>query len=92
MWLRLIKGSRAKGDLTVPCDFDNPQLALREAMHELDLSVPVWLPRHEKDWQTFSLTRFTPEHFLDAVTFDRLEISFIAPEGKPKKRDVMAEV
>ncbi|MBN1776733.1 MAG: hypothetical protein JW811_01300 [Clostridiales bacterium] len=92
MWLRLMKLGRAKGDLTVPCDFEYPQLALREAMHELDLSMPVWLPRHQKDWREFSLTRFTADHFLEAVTFDRLEISFIAPEDRKKKRNPMFEV
>ena len=92
MWLRLMKNNRAKADLTVTCDFDQPQLALREAMHQMDLSMPVWLPRHQKDWQEFSLTRFTAEHFLEPVSFDRLEISFIAPEDKKKKRNPMLEV
>ena len=92
MWLRLMKANRAKGDLTVACDFDQPQLALREAMHELDLSMPVWLPRHQKDWQEFSLTRFTADHFLESISFDRLEISFIAPENQKKKRNPMLEV
>jgi len=92
MWLRLMKANRAKGDLTVACDFEQPQLALREAMHQLDLSMPVWLPRHQKDWQEFSLTRFTAEHFLEAISFDRLEISFIAPEDRKKKRNPMLEV
>ena len=92
MWLRLMKNNRAKGDLTVPCDFENPELALREAMHILDLSMPVWLPRHEKDWKEFSLTRFTADHFLEVIPFDRLEISFIAPENQKKKRNPMLEV
>jgi hypothetical protein len=92
MWLRLIRNNRTRADLIVPCDFQQPQLALREAMQQLDLSMPVWLPRHQKDWQEFSLTRFTAEHFLEAVHFDRLEISFIAPEGPKKKRSLMAGV
>ena len=86
MWLRLIKGTRAKGDLTVPCNYENPQLALREAMHQLDLSMPVWLARHQKDWAEFALTRFTADHFLEPIHFDRLEISFIAPEDQPRKK------
>ena len=92
MWLRLMKGNRAKNDLTVACDYENPQLALRDAMHQLDLSMPVWLPRHQKDWQQFSLTRFTADHFLEPIRFDRLEISFIAPEDKKKKRNPLHEV
>jgi hypothetical protein len=92
MWLRLMKNNRAKRDLIVSCDYRQPQLALREAMHELDLSMPVWLPRHQKDWQEFSLTHFTAEHFLDSINFDRLEISFIAPDDKQKKRSPLYEV
>ncbi|HPF86883.1 MAG TPA: hypothetical protein PK537_02380 [Candidatus Limiplasma sp.] len=93
MWLRMMKNNRAKGDLTVPCDFEHPELALREAMHQLDLSMPVWLPRHQKDWQEFSLTRFTADHFLEPIHFDRLEISYIAPDDKKKKkRNPMYEV
>ena len=92
MWLRMIKNNRSKGDLTVACDFDQPQPALREALHTLDISMPVWLPRHQKDWVEFSLTRFTAEHFLEPIPFDRLEISFIAPEEKQKKRNPLYEV
>ena len=36
--------------------------ALREAMHTLDLSMPVWLPQHQADWDAFGLTRFLPDH------------------------------
>ena len=92
MWLRLMKNNRAKGDLTVACDYNQPQLALREAMQQMDLSMPVWLPRHQKDWQEFSLARFTADHFLESVNFDRLEISFIAPDDQKKKRNPLYEV
>ncbi|MCE5342164.1 MAG: hypothetical protein LLF96_01060 [Eubacteriales bacterium] len=84
LWVRLIRGHRAARDLIVPCSADNPLPALREAMHELDLSMPVWLPRHQADWEAFRLTRFTQEHFLDSVNFDRMEISYIAPEEERK--------
>ena len=89
MWLRAIRGHRAVRDLTVPCRRGNPQAALREAMHALDLEVPMWLPRHQADWVAFGLTRFLPEHFMETVDFDRLEISYIAPDDEKKAKASM---
>ncbi|NLI21251.1 MAG: hypothetical protein GX418_06880 [Clostridiales bacterium] len=80
MWIRLMRGHRALRDLLVPCRADEPLEALREAMHTLDLSMPVWLPRHQADWGSFALTRFLPEHFMDSVDFERMEVSYIAPD------------
>ena len=88
MWLRAVKGHRTAFDLTLPCRHEAPLPALAEAMHRLDLSMPVWLPRHQTDWDRFSLARLLPEHFIDAVTFDRLELSYIAPEDEKKAKAI----
>jgi hypothetical protein len=85
LWVRLIRGHRAAKSITVPCEANDPLSALREAAHELDLEMPVWLPRHEADWKQFKLTRFTQEHFIESIDFDRMEISYIAPESERKK-------
>lgn len=84
LWVRLTRGHRTLRDLTVPCAPDAPQEALREALHTLDISMPVWLPRHQADWEAFRLARFTPEHFVDSVTFDRMDISYIPPETEQR--------
>jgi hypothetical protein len=84
LWVRLLRGQRDTQDFILPCEAGNPIPALREAMRALDLSMPVWLPRHQADWKAFRLTRFTQEHFLDSVNFDRMEISYIAPEEQRK--------
>ncbi len=84
LWIRLIRGHRAVGDITVACTVDRPQDALREAMYELDLSMPVWLPRHQSDWDAFKLARFTQEHFMESITFDRMEVHYIAPDADRK--------
>lgn len=91
LWVRLYKGQRALRDVTVPCSVSDPTAAMRMAMHALDLSMPVWLPRHQADWKSFALTRFTPDHFMDAVTFERMEISYIAPDEVQKPRRVREE-
>ena len=84
LWVREVKHSRTLRDITLPCEQQNPLPALREAMHALDLGMPIWLPRHQADWQAFGLTRFSQEHFLESVNFDRLEISYLAPEEQRK--------
>ena len=55
-----------------------------ELLPKLDLSQPVWLPRHRADWDEYALTRFLPEHFMEAVPFDYMEISYIFPEDEKK--------
>lgn len=88
LWIRLMKGQRCQKDVVVPCHRGKPQAALREALPPMDVSQPMWLPRHEADWAEYAFTRFLPEHFVDGVGFDRMEISFIFPdeEKKPARR------
>lgn len=86
LWVKQIKHNKIVYDLTVPCDRDDPMEAMRQALHDMDLSQPVWLERHEKDWAQYALTRFLPAHFVDAVPFDRLEIDFIAPDEEKKQK------
>lgn len=53
------------------------------------------MPRHRQDWEEYGLTRFLPDHFLESVSFDSMEISYIAPEnaGKPpRKRNILEDV
>ena len=86
MWVRAIKGHRALKDVIVPCQRAEPIPALREALRTIDLGMPIWMPRHQADWDSFALTRFLPEHFMESVDFERLEVSYIAPDEtrKPK--------
>lgn len=84
LWIRLMKGQRCQKDLVVKCLRDEPQNALREALPPLDVSQPMWLPRHQTDWEEYAFTRFLPEHFVDSVGFDRMEISYIFPEEEKR--------
>ncbi|MEG0996493.1 MAG: hypothetical protein RSH26_05980, partial [Clostridia bacterium] len=77
LWIRLVKKHRVARDVMVPCTRDDPCAALREALAKLDLSQPMWLPKHLKDWSEYALTRFKPEDFMDSVWFDSMEISYI---------------
>lgn len=95
LWIRLIRKNRTMTDLITPCERDDPQEALRQALPQLDLSQPLWLPRHQADWEEYALTRFLPDHFVDGVSFDRMEISFLFPDEKDRparKRNPLEDV
>lgn len=93
LWIKQVKRNKIILDRVLLCDRDDPTEAMREAMRDMDISQPVWLERHKRDWEQYALTRFLPEHFVDGVPFDRLEIEFIAPddEKKPARRSTYDE-
>ena len=84
LWVRLMKKHRVERDALIDCTRNDPEEALRELLPRLDLSQPVWLPRHRADWEEYAMTRFTPAHFMESVWFDYMEISYIFPEDEKK--------
>ena len=96
LWIRLMKANKSLRDVTAAARRDDPEAALREALPLLDLSQPMWMPRHRADWDEYAFTRFLPEHFVENVPFDRMEISYLFPEGEEKparrKRSVLEDV
>ncbi len=85
LWVRLVKKNRIARDDTEPCAREDWQDALTAVCHRLDIARPIVMPRHERDWETFSQTRFLREHFMEHVDFERMEIEYIDPEAKKKK-------
>jgi hypothetical protein len=85
LWLRTIKHQRMDKQHVEPCTRDNPQDALEEACRKLDIGRPIWLDKHEREWEEFGQTRFLPDDFLESVDFQRMEIEFIDPDAKKKK-------
>ena len=81
----------AKRALDEKKTYETWQQALDDICHGLDISRPVILPRHERDWEQFGLTHFLPEHFLESVHFDKLELQYIDPDKK-KKSNFYAEL
>ena len=95
IWVRLMKGHRVSKDAVYPCEKEDVEEALRDLLATLDLSQPLWLPRHRADWEEYSLTRFRPEHFLESVDFDYMELSYIFPEDEKKstrRRHILEDV
>jgi len=95
LWIRLIRKHKVIASQMVPCTRENPQAALQEALPAMDLSQPMWLSRHQTDWDEYALTRFRPEHFVEAVPFDSMEISYVYGEEETKtqrRRHVLEDV
>lgn len=85
LWIKLFKGHKVARDKLIACGRDDPREALRSALGEMDLSQPLWLDRHESDWSKYGMARFKPEHFMEAVDFDFMEISYIYGEDEVKR-------
>ena len=95
IWIRLMKANESMRDISVNAWRENPETALREALPQLDVSQPMWMPRHKADWEEYSFTHFLPEHFVDSVSFDRMEIRYIFAENQPKparRRSILEDV
>ena len=93
LWVRLMKKHRVAKSAVAPCRRDDPQEALRQILPGLDLSQPLWLPRHQADWDEFALTRFNAGDFIDVFPYDSMELSYIYPEDekRPARRRNPAE-
>ncbi|MDO5327329.1 MAG: hypothetical protein Q4G00_11510 [Clostridia bacterium] len=85
IWVRLMHKNRIERDITVECTHEEWKNALEGACHQLDVSRPMILPRHERDWEQFSQARFLKEHFIEDISFDRMEVEFIDPDKKKKQ-------
>lgn len=85
LWARVMKNHRIVKQVTVAATHDDVMEALNTVCYQLDLGRPLWLDNNQREWDDFSQTRFTKDHFMESIPFDRLEIEFINPKA-PKKR------
>ena len=85
LWVRVIKRHRIAQQATVPCPWGEQAQALQQALQDMDVPSPMWLGKHEREFEAFRRTAFLPEHFVEAVPFDRLEIEFLDDTGVKRK-------
>ncbi len=82
IWFKEWKDNRMICDLVV-CDDSNDTRthkifhALEEACLAFDLSKPIWLDANIADFKRHAKTRFSSDNFVDAISFDYLEIQVI---------------
>lgn len=62
------------------------EAGLKECCYQLDLPNPMIMSKHVRDMQTYSLTRFLPDEFPEAVDFDRMEVT-VFDDSKNKKQN-----
>ena len=59
--------------------------ALAEVCHDFDIPCPLWLNKHEREFEDFRHTAFLPEHFMEEVPFQKLEIEFLDDTGVKRR-------
>jgi len=85
LWARKMRGQKIIVSDTEPCDPADPQTALAELCRRMDIPRPLWLSKHQKEYDAFSRTAFTQDHFVERIPFTRLEIELILPEVPAKR-------
>lgn len=85
LWIRVIRHHRISQQLTVPCAWGDIHDALDEGLHELDIARPLWLNKHDNEMENFRRTAFLPEHFMEEIGFEKLEIEWLDDTDKKRK-------
>ena len=85
LWLKVIKDHRMREQFTAPCVWGEEKEVLVELCKQADLPCPLWLNKHETEYGRFHRTSFSPEHFVESVDFDKLEIEFLDDTDKKHK-------
>ena len=93
LWARTVRGQRVIASETEPCDPLAPQIALQEICRRMDVPRPLWLGKHQKEYDTFRRTSFAQDHFMEPIAFTRLEIELILPEDQrqPGRRNPLTD-
>ncbi len=71
--------------MTAPCMPDGVEEALTDICREMDIPNPLWLRKHENEFENFRHTEFRPEHFMEDVDFQKLEIEYLDDTGKKRR-------
>ena len=85
LWARIVKKHRIAQQATRECAFEETEDALRELCHEFDIPNPVWLNKHYREYEDFRRTAFLPDHIMEDVPFQRLEIEYLEDDGKTRR-------
>lgn len=83
LWARMIEKHRIVRSEMV--DLDNMMDALHELCVKMDIPRPLFLSKHQREWDQFQQTSFLKDHFVEAVTFDKLEIERVDTDAPQKK-------
>jgi len=89
LWITTVLDSKITKNIVT--DWDNrlsTEMALRDSLENacesLNLSMPIIMKKHISELNNFHRTKFLPEHFIESVDFDRMEIEIY--DGKKNKK------
>ena len=85
LWARIIQRHRIERQATFECRFEDVDDALTELCREFDIPRPIWLDKHRREYEEFRRTRFLPEHFMEEVPFQRLEIEYLDDDDRTRR-------
>jgi len=82
LWAKKIKSNKIINSIVVKNKEDisleeKRDKCLKEICKKLDLSVPIWLKKHELEFSQFKYVIFYSQDFIDEIDFDKLEIELI---------------
>ena len=85
LWARIIRKHRIERQATYDCRFEDVEEALTELCRQFDVPRPLWLDKHTREYEEFRRTQFLPEHFMEDVPFQRLEIEYLDDDEKSRR-------
>ena len=76
IWFTLYRKQRPMRHDTITAN--TLQEAMTEIAKEWDIAQPIWLPKHDREWDAYSFTRFHPDDFIEPFPYDTLEVRNIS--------------
>ena len=87
LWGRIIDSHhRMIASETVTIRDGDVESAFLELCRRFDIQRPLQLPKHNREFEEFNMTSFTQEHFTEPISFKKLEVELLAPDGSRKER------
>lgn len=82
LWAKKIKDNKIIASLNIKNNENIPlnekrEKCFREICLKFDLSVPLWLKKHDDEFIQYKYVIFYPDDFIDEVDFDKLEIDLL---------------
>lgn len=87
LWMRIIRKQRIDRQYIGPYAPGEERDSLIALCREGDLPVPMWLEKHEREFERFRRTAFLPDHFVEEVRFERMEIEILEDGTKTRRSD-----
>jgi len=89
LWAKKIKNNKIIASLIVKnkeniSSSEKTEKCFKEICQKFDLSVPLWLGKHDMEFSQFKYVTFYSDDFIDDIDFDKLEIELIDDDSRKK--------